>query len=260
MRQIAVSTKVFAAIWANHIEPEKTENEILERILIGRAELDQPSRPPKDPPLADTYAVLESENLPEGTGVRDDRNGLQFDQGFEAFRFYKGERYVAVASSGQWHRPDTGERFATLNQLNASIVSGAENIWNGTWKYRDETEEVHPLSNLRRDLSGSSEPEGTIEHDFWKMIHEFERSLSEKNGRATRMSRTRQKVRSVGVISTLSQWAVGPPTPGFKMLHELERLDLTGEAIILRHPGGFPDHVVEAAKRRLRGVGYGGAQ
>ena len=41
-------------------------------------------------------------------------------------------RHAAVAPL--WE--EIGERYPTLNQLNESIVSGNENVWNGNWKYR----------------------------------------------------------------------------------------------------------------------------
>src|SRR5688572_10624796 len=62
---------------------------------------------------------------------------------------------------------------------------------------------------------------GTVEYDFWQMVHAFEHVLSEERGKATRLSRTRQKVARVGEVATLRDWAMSSKsTKGFAMLIE----------------------------------------
>src|SRR5690606_5982099 len=92
---------------------------------------------------------------------------------------------------------------------------------------------------------------GTVEHDFWRTVNAFEADLKEERGRTVRLARTRQKVARDGVIKTLSDWALGPPTEGFRMLLERGMPELLGEAIILRHASAFEPSVVEAARARL---------
>ena len=137
MRTIAVSTDVFAAIWAQRQENEETEDAILKR-LLGCAAGDAES--------PDTDTGRGSGN----NGVYDARNDVHFRRGLEVFRTYKGKHYSAFAEDGTWRRVDTGERFVTLNRLNASIVDGAENVWNGTWRYRDDYGLNRSIEDLRR--------------------------------------------------------------------------------------------------------------
>lgn len=97
---------------------------------------------------------------------------------------------------------------------------------------------------------------GSLDHDFWRMVQAFEHIRSEENGRRTLLSRTRQKVRRVGVAQTLIDWATAKKvTVGFAMLMDLGLPELTGEAIVLRHSGAFSDEVVAAARARLAGAG-----
>jgi hypothetical protein len=109
---------------------------------------------------------------------------------------------------------------------------------------------------LRRLIEIGAEGEalpGSVEYDFWKTIMVFEQVLSEENGKTTRLSRTRQKLKRVGVVQTLSDFATkSQPTEGFRMLLERGLLDLTGEALILRHSDAFSAEVVSAAKKRLQ--------
>ena len=131
-RTITVSTSVFAAIWANRRDGEETEGAILGR-LLGCSDGAQANQ-------ADAADV---------SGVLDSRNDVHFPEGFELFRNYKRKEYKAIAHSGVWVREDTGERFPTLSQLNQSIVSGNENVWNGNWKYRTPDGAFRSIDSLR---------------------------------------------------------------------------------------------------------------
>ena len=134
-RTITVSTDVFAAIWADRQEGEETEDAILRR-RFG---------------CAKTGNGQERQPTMNGSGgVRDTRNNVHFPRGFVAFRTYKRREYEAVAQDGAWLRKDTGDLYPTLNQLNASIAAGAENIWNGNWKYRAEDGTNRSINDLRR--------------------------------------------------------------------------------------------------------------
>lgn len=100
------------------------------------------------------------------------------------------------------------------------------------------------------------ETPGTIEHDFWQTIHAFEEVLRQERGKTVRLSRTRQKVKRVGVMQTLTDFAMNrAPTDGFRMLIDRAMPELTGEAIVLRHQRHFPEDVIKAAEERLRSAG-----
>ncbi|MDO9338880.1 MAG: hypothetical protein Q7T61_21000 [Caulobacter sp.] len=96
---------------------------------------------------------------------------------------------------------------------------------------------------------------GTLEHDFWRTVAAFEQLRTEYNGKTTLLSRTRQKVAKVGEQALLAEWARSKPTTGFEMLLEMRRPDLTGEAIVLRHPDRFTEAERAAATDRLVAAG-----
>ena len=136
MRNISITTPVFAAIWSNRKDGEDSEDAILAR-LLGCAKK-------KENATVDTPIHI------SGAGVVDRRNGVTFPEGFQIFRFYKGREYVAEAHGGSWRRSDDGSQFSTLNQLNHSIALGAENVWNGNWKYRTDDGSIKSIATLRR--------------------------------------------------------------------------------------------------------------
>ena len=132
MRTLTVSTEVFAAIWANRRPGEESEDAILRRVLGCDASTER-------------VAPRES-----GDGVCDDRNGVDFHEGFEIVRRYKQREYKARAQGGAWLRLDNGQRYASLNQLNSSIAAGVENVWNGNWKFRGSDGALRSIAELRR--------------------------------------------------------------------------------------------------------------
>lgn len=101
-----------------------------------------------------------------------------------------------------------------------------------------------------------SEEPGTVEHDFWKTIHAFEHALTEERSKTTRLQRTRQKVSRVGEVQTLKDWALSTnKTDGFEMLIERGMPELTGEAIVLRHPSDFDEATRHSAMTKLKSAG-----
>lgn len=98
----------------------------------------------------------------------------------------------------------------------------------------------------------SSKYQDPVEQDFWKAVAVAEELATERNGRTTRLSRTRQKEGRVGFRQCLIDWALDPSTTdGFKILVEHGYAELTGEAIVVKHAPSFPDDVVAAAKTKL---------
>ncbi len=132
-KTISVSTEVFAAIWARRQPGQETEDTIL-RSVLGCDATGSPL--PPSSPVA-------------GGGVHDVRNDVRFPEGFEILRTYKRREYSAMATAGVWVRNDNRQSYATLNQLNASIAAGAENVWNGNWKYRTPNGELRSIGELR---------------------------------------------------------------------------------------------------------------
>lgn len=131
-RMINVSTEVFAAIWARRKAGEESEDAILQRLLSVESSGEDVS------------------TMGLSGGCVDARNRVHFPEGFEIFRTYKRREYRAEAKSGAWFRKDNGQRYPTLNQLNGSIAAGAENVWNGTWKFRASDGSIRSIAELRR--------------------------------------------------------------------------------------------------------------
>lgn len=118
-----------------------------------------------------------------------------------------------------------------------------------------DAEEVRHAAFMRLIEIVPEEKPGSVEHDFWRSITAFEHLRTVANGKTTRLSRTRQKVKRVGILKVLEDFALGRETEGYESLMMLELPELTGEAIILRHEACFPAEAVSAARARLASAG-----
>ena len=138
VRTIQVSMDTFAAIWADRRVGENSEDAILRRKFNIEAV-----------PMDVQHASASDDRRPSriGIGYYDRRFGVQFAEGFEIFRTYKGAAYSAKATSGRWLLMNTGDLYASLNSLSKTI-GAHEDAWGG-WRYRDKDGEVHPIGALR---------------------------------------------------------------------------------------------------------------
>ena len=100
-------------------------------------------------------------------------------------------------------------------------------------------------------LEGADQAE-PLHRDFYRTLAAYEYLLSEKNGRATRASRTRLKLKSKGVVQCLEDWATSKaPTEGYELLMAHGMADLTGEQLVLRYRDQFSAEAVTAATARV---------
>jgi len=129
MRTVAVTTDVYAAIWKAQEEGEMSENDILARVLGVT------------PARAATIGKT-------GTGYRDPRFGVEFEEGFEIFRTYLGRDFQAKATDGAWQLAQTGESYPSLNELSRAIGAKVENAW-VNWFYVDPNGDRVAVSTLR---------------------------------------------------------------------------------------------------------------
>lgn len=90
-----------------------------------------------------------------------------------------------------------------------------------------------------------------LELDFWKSIIALEFVLSQERGKTTRLSRTRQKIARVGIRKTLADLALSAePSEGYFLLRDRGMLEMSAEAVVLRHPEQFDAETIAAAQKR----------
>jgi hypothetical protein len=104
--------------------------------------------------------------------------------------------------------------------------------------------------------NANDDPSDPLVRDFYETLAAYEQLLTEKNGRTTAASRTRQKIDNKGVHQSLIEWTRGKvETNGFKLLVEKGLPEYTGEYLVLRYANRFPEDVVALARSRLAAHG-----
>ncbi len=100
--------------------------------------------------------------------------------------------------------------------------------------------------------NANDDPSDPLVRDFYETLAAYEQLLTEKNGRNTAASRTRQKIDNKGVYQSLIEWTRGKTeTNGFKLLVEKGLSEYTGEYLVVRYKERFPEDVVKLARERL---------
>ena len=100
--------------------------------------------------------------------------------------------------------------------------------------------------------SENDDPDDPLVRDFYETLAAYEQLLTEKNGRNTIASRTRQKLENKGVHLSLVEWTRGKiETNGFTLLIDAGMPEYTGEYLVTRYATRFPPDVVQLARERL---------
>lgn len=133
MRQVNLSTDVFAKIWSMRESGEETEDQILRRVLAIQEGVCVPPA-----------------NSSAGRGYRDPRSGVELPAGFEIFRRYKGKEFKARATGGGWTLINDNRFYPSLNALSQKVTDGNENAW-VNWNYVSDDGEIRKVSELRDD-------------------------------------------------------------------------------------------------------------
>lgn len=118
MRDIQVSTEVFALIWSLRKSGEESEDAILSRVL-GQSKVEE----------QDTVSFSPKSSAETSQGIYDSRHDVHFKEGFEIFRNYLGADYRAKVSGGSWLLLNDGSSYPSLNQLSRRIGAKSENAW-----------------------------------------------------------------------------------------------------------------------------------
>jgi hypothetical protein len=100
--------------------------------------------------------------------------------------------------------------------------------------------------------SENDDPDDPLVRDFYETLAAYEQLLTEKNGRNTIATRTRQKLENKGVHLSLVEWTRGKTeTNGFTLLIDAGMPEYTGEYLVTRYAARFPPDVVQLARERL---------
>lgn len=99
---------------------------------------------------------------------------------------------------------------------------------------------------------GSQQFDDALEQEFWTAVYLAEEFKTAENGKATRLTKTRQKYSRDGAIKCAGDLVVKSEIPEVSLiLIENGHVDLTFEAVLLRHANQFDESAIAIAKTKL---------
>ena len=123
---------------------------------------------------------------------------------------------------------------------------------------KNATERGHPeLAQQARIYSlrlraNEHKPTSDIERDGLEALYAYEDALTEKNGRTTRATRTREMIENHGLIGAIERAVNRPDDPeGFTLLIDMGLSEFTFEQIVLRYRDQFSREAVQQATARV---------
>jgi hypothetical protein len=91
-----------------------------------------------------------------------------------------------------------------------------------------------------------------LERDYYIAIARYEQLLWTKHRRVVLATYTRRQVRSVGVVQSICRQVLSSnKQSGLKVLRDADKMELSSENLVLRHPDCFSSNVVRAARSRV---------
>lgn len=90
------------------------------------------------------------------------------------------------------------------------------------------------------------------ERECLQAIYAYEETLTRKNGRTTRASRTWQKIKRDGILEAVDDIVSRPKeTAGYQALEEAGLERFAFEAVVLRYPESFSEEAVARSAERV---------
>lgn len=96
---------------------------------------------------------------------------------------------------------------------------------------------------------------GSLAYDFWSMVNAYEAVQSELRRTRIRLDKTRARAEEEGIEAVLTHWILTN-----RQHHITERLiaynmmDLTADAVLIRHKSNFPAKARRAATERIEAL------
>lgn len=132
-----------------------------------------------------------------------------------------------------------------IDNAKASIAAGKDVV---------TSQRVHDTAVGRYwELSAAKHDAGAdVDRALWEALYAYEYLKSQDKGRSSRATYLRRKIAQTDIVTAVSASVLkGGRTTGLQALHDMDRLDVSFEAVVIKHASAFAPAVVEAAKKTL---------
>lgn len=95
-----------------------------------------------------------------------------------------------------------------------------------------------------------------VDQALWTALHAYEYLKGHEKGKTSRATYLRRKISQTDIVTAVSGSVLkGGKTSGLQALRDMDRLDASFEAVVVKYAGSFAPEVVAAAKRTLAELG-----
>ena len=96
---------------------------------------------------------------------------------------------------------------------------------------------------------------GSLAYDFWSMVNAYEAVQSELRRTRIRLDKTRARAEEEGMEAVLTHWVLTNRQPHItERLIAYNMMDLTADAVLIRHKSNFPAKARRAATERIEAL------
>ena len=148
------------------------------------------------------------------------------------------------------------EKCKTLSQLNNVIKNAKADLAAG--KDVATAQKVHDAALGRYwEMSAAKHGGGAaIDQALWTALHAYEYLKGQEKGKTSRATYLRRKISQTDIVTAVSGSVLkGGKTSGLQALRDMDRLDASFEAVVVKYADSFAPEVVAAAKRTLAELG-----
>ena len=140
----------------------------------------------------------------------------------------------------------------TLKDLKNIIKNAKADLTAG--KDTENAQKVHDAAVGRywKVSAAKHDTDVALERALWTALHAYEYLKSQGKARSVQATYLRRKINNTDIVTAVSGAVLkGGKTAGLQALRDMDRLDCSFEAVVVKYADSFDGDVVAAAKRTL---------
>ncbi len=148
------------------------------------------------------------------------------------------------------------KKAASLQDLKTIISNAKANIADGRAVALSKEVLCAAVSRYWEISAAKHDAGAAVDRALWEALYAYEYLMSAEAGRSYRATYLRRKIAQTDIVTAVSSSVLkGSKAAGLQSLRDMDRLDASFEAVVLKFRSAFPANVVESAQKTLSEFG-----